>query len=44
MTTGCVMAGQAAALVKEAMPAADIMETMFAEAEKLLEKAGQWAS
>ena len=44
MVTGCIMAGQAAALVKETMPARDIMATMFAQAEALLKKAGRWAS
>lgn len=42
MTTGCIMAGQAAAMVKETLPARDIIRTMFEEAEKLLEGAGQW--
>ncbi len=44
MVTGCIMAGQAAALVKETMPARDIMATMFNQAEALLKKAGRWAS
>ena len=42
METGCVMAGQAAALVKEKLPARDIVEGMFREAEQLLKGAGQW--
>ena len=42
METGCVMAGQAAALVKEKLPARDIVEGMFKEAEQLLKGAGQW--
>jgi enoyl-[acyl-carrier protein] reductase II len=42
MVTGCIMAGQAAALVKETLPAKDIMRTMFAQAEELLKKAGKW--
>lgn len=43
MATGCIMAGQAAALVKETLPAAQIIETMFAQAERLLKTAGKWA-
>ena len=42
METGCVMAGQAAALVKEKLSARDIVEGMFKEAEQLLKGAGQW--
>ena len=42
MTTGCIMAGQAAAMVKETLPARDIIRSMFEEAERLLEGAGQW--
>ncbi len=44
METGCVMAGQAAALVKEKLPARDIIEAMFTQAEQLLRGAGQWVS
>ncbi|HSK69381.1 MAG TPA: nitronate monooxygenase [Candidatus Limnocylindria bacterium] len=39
MVTGCVMAGQAAALVKQTMPARDIITSMFDEAEALLGRA-----
>lgn len=42
MATGCIMAGQAAALVKETLPAKEIMRGMFEEAQALLEGAGQW--
>jgi enoyl-[acyl-carrier protein] reductase II len=42
MTTGCIMAGQAAAMVKETLPARDIIRSMFEEVERLLEGAGQW--
>ena len=34
----------AAALVKETLPAEEIMRTMFAQAEELLNKAGSWVS
>ncbi len=44
MTTGCIMAGQAAALVRQTLPAEQIMSTMFQEAEVLLKKAGTWVS
>ena len=44
MVTGCIMAGQAAALVKETLPAEEIMRTMFAQAEELLNRAGSWVS
>lgn len=40
--TGCMMAGQIAALVKEKRPAADIIKTMFEQAETLLSGANQW--
>lgn len=44
METGCIMVGQAAALVKETLPAREIIRKMFSEADILLGKAGQWAS
>ncbi len=44
MVTGCIMAGQAAALVKETMPAAEIMRTMCQETEMLLNGAATWVS
>ncbi|NLD51589.1 MAG: enoyl-[acyl-carrier-protein] reductase FabK [Clostridiales bacterium] len=42
METGCVMAGQAAALVKDKLPARDIITGMFSEAETLLKDATKW--
>ena len=42
MVSGCIMVGQAASLVKETMPAREIITTMFAQAEQLLQKSGQW--
>ncbi len=42
MVTGCVMAGQAAAMVKEIKPARDIITGMFDEAETLLKGCHQW--
>ncbi len=42
METGCVMAGQAAALVKDKMPAKDIITSIFAEGETLLKEATKW--
>ena len=36
------MAGQIAALVKKEQPAAEIIQEMFAEAEKLLAEAPKW--
>ena len=39
MVTGCIMAGQAAALVRETKPAKEIIETMFEQARELLDKA-----
>lgn len=36
METGCIVAGQAAALVKETRPAKEIIEAMFAQANELL--------
>ncbi len=42
MDTGCIMAGQAAALVKEIKPARDIIMEMFEEAEKLLKGSNTW--
>lgn len=44
MVTGCIMVGQAASLVKETMPARDIITSMFAQAEQLLTRSGQWVS
>ena len=38
MVTGCIMAGQAAALVKDTMPARDIIQQMMEEARKLLKE------
>lgn len=43
MVTGCIMAGQAVAMIKETQPASVIIETMFQEAETLLKGANQWA-
>ena len=37
--TGCIMAGQAAALVKETLPAKEIIHQMFAQARELLNAA-----
>ena len=37
--TGCIMAGQAAALVKETLPAREIILRMFAQAQELLNAA-----
>ena len=39
---GCFMAGQCAALVKDELPAAEIISRMFAEAEQSLGGAQQW--
>jgi len=39
---GCFMAGQIAALIKKEQPAADIIKSMFEEAEKLLAGAKSW--
>ena len=39
---GCFLAGQASALVKCVQPAKDIIQSMFAEAERLLRGAVQW--
>lgn len=44
METGCIMVGQAAALVKETLPAKDIIKNMFKEAQALLGGAQQWVS
>lgn len=41
-TLGCFMAGQCAALVKSEMPAAQIIEEVFSQAESLLSRACQW--
>ena len=38
MVTGCVMAGQAAALVKDTLPARDIIQKMVEEARQLLKE------
>ena len=42
LETGTFMAGQIAALVKKEQPAAEIIQEMFAEAEKLLAEAPKW--
>lgn len=39
---GCFLAGQAAALVNKAEPAADIVRSIIEEAEPLLRRASQW--
>ena len=44
MVTGCVMAGQSAAMVKEVKPVRDIITEMFAEAEKLLKDGQKWVN
>ncbi len=44
MVTGCIMVGQAAAMVKATMPARDIITSMFEEAEKLLKGSSKWVS
>ncbi|NLC33174.1 MAG: enoyl-[acyl-carrier-protein] reductase FabK, partial [Clostridiales bacterium] len=41
-TLGCFMAGQCAALVKSEMPAAQIIEEVFSQAESILSRACQW--
>lgn len=43
MNTGCIMAGQAAALVKKTLPAREIMSCMAEQAEALLKGSGKWA-
>ncbi len=43
MNTGCIMAGQAAALVKQTLPAREIMSCMAEQAEALLKGSGKWA-
>ena len=42
LETGTFMAGQIAALVKKEQPAAEIIQEMFAEAEKLLAEGPKW--
>ena len=42
LETGTFMAGQIAALVKKEQPAVEIIQEMFAEAEKLLAEAPKW--
>ena len=44
MVTGCIMVGQAASLVKETLPARDIITTMFDSAEALLNGTSKWVS
>lgn len=44
MVTGCVMAGQAAAMVKEIKPVRGIITEMFEDAEKLLKEAQKWVN
>ncbi len=44
MVTGCIMVGQAASMIKETLPARDIITTMFAEAEQIMKKTTQWVS
>ncbi len=44
MVTGCIMVGQAAAMVKETLPAKEIMRRMVAEAEELMRGAAKWVS
>ncbi|MHC1787370.1 MAG: nitronate monooxygenase [Christensenellales bacterium] len=44
MVTGCIMVGQSAALVREILPAEEILRRMMAEAEALLSGAGRWVS
>ena len=39
---GCFMAGQCAALVKDELPAAQIISRMFEQAEECLKGAQQW--
>ena len=39
---GSFLAGQIAALVKKEQPAADIIQEIFEEAEKVLGTAGRW--
>ena len=41
-TLGCFMAGQCAAMVKTEMPAADIIQEVFTQAESILIGASQW--
>ncbi len=41
--TGSFMSGQVASMVKKIQPAKEIIEEMFAETEKLLTEAAQWA-
>ncbi len=42
MVTGCIMAGQAVAMIKETLPARDIIQQMFTQAEELLKGAARW--
>lgn len=42
MVTGCIMVGQAAALVRKTSPAREIILEMFEQAEGLLNQARQW--
>ena len=42
MTGGSIMCGQIAALVKKEQPAREIIQEMFAEAEKLLSEGAKW--
>jgi len=44
MVTGCIMVGQAASLIKETMPAREIITTMFDAAEALLSGTAKWVS
>ena len=44
MVTGCIMVGQAASLVRDCLPARDIIVRMFDQAETLLGSAGTWCS
>ncbi len=44
MVTGCIMVGQAVSMVKQTMPARDIIVGMFAQAEDILRLSGQWVS
>ena len=39
---GCFMAGQVAALIKDELPAADIIKNMFSQAEEILRGACKW--
>lgn len=41
-SNGCFMAGQIAGMLKEELPAAEILRRMSAEAEEILKVAGKW--